>query len=123
VHDLEPKDRGALPTTIGMSTRLAYERAQAAGIELQPLLHKAGLTKQQVEDVDARLSVPSQIEFLNVAATALQDKCLGFHLGQGAELRRFGLVYYTAASSDTLGMALHFGHGLATTGPIRLDDQ
>ncbi len=97
---------GAVPTTIGMSTRLAYERAKAAGIELKPLLQKAGLTKQQVEDVDARLSVPSQIEFLNVAATALQDDYLGFHLARGADLRRFGLVYYTAASSDTLGMAL-----------------
>jgi AraC-like DNA-binding protein len=97
---------GAVPTTIGMSTRLAYERAQAAGIELKPLLKKAGLTRQQVEDVDARLSVPSQIEFLNATATALQDDYLGFHLARGADLRRFGLVYYAAASSDTLGTAL-----------------
>jgi AraC-like DNA-binding protein len=101
-----PEHLAAVPTTLGTSTRLAYQRARAAGLELQPLLKKAGLTKQQVEDVDARLSVPSQIEFLNVAATALQDEYLGFHLGQGAELRRFGLVYYTAASSETLAMAL-----------------
>jgi AraC-like DNA-binding protein len=106
VQDVKPKHPGAIPTTAGMATRLAYERAQAAGIELQPLLNKAGLTKQQVEDVDARLSVASQIRFLNVAATALQDEYLGFHLGQRAELRKLGLVYYTAASSDTLGKAL-----------------
>ena len=102
----QPTHLGAIPTTIGMSTRLAYERAQAAGVELNPLLQKAGLTKHQVEDVDARLSVLSQIEFLNAVAAALQDEDLGFHLGQAADLRRFGLVYYTAASSHTLGVAL-----------------
>jgi len=107
VHDLEPKRLGAIPTAAGLVTRLAYERAQAAGIELEPLLKKAGLTKQQVEDVDARLSVPSQIGFLNLTATALQDEFLGFHLGQQlAELRRAGLLYYVPASSDTLGEAL-----------------
>jgi AraC-like DNA-binding protein len=106
VHNFKPKHLGAIPTTVGMATRLAYERVQRAGIEPKPLLNEAGLTKQQVEDVDARLSVTSQIRFLNVAATALQDEYLGFHLGQEVELRRFGLVYYAAASSDTLGKAL-----------------
>ena len=106
MHDLKPKHLGAIPTTAGMATRLAYERAQAAGIDLKPLLKEAGLTKQQVEDVDARFSVPSQIRFLNGAATALQDEYLGFHLGRDVELRRLGLIYYTAASSDTLGKAL-----------------
>jgi AraC-like DNA-binding protein len=107
VHDFEPKRLGAIPTATGTVTRLAYERAQAAGIELQPLLTKVGLTKQQVEDVDARLSVPCQIRFLNLAESALQDEYLGFHLGQQlAELRKLGLLYYVAASSDTLGEAL-----------------
>jgi len=107
VHNLESKRlSAAIPTAAGVLTRLAYERARAAGIELEPLLKKAGLTKQQVEDVDARLSVPCQIRFLNLAASALQDDLLGFHLGQGAELRRFGLLYYAAASSTTLGEAL-----------------
>src|SRR5215468_571037 len=106
VCGLEPRRLGAVPTAAGIITRLACERAQAAGIELEPLLKRAGLTKQQVEDVDARLSVQCQIRFLNFAATALQDEYLGFHLGQVAELRRLGLLYYVAASSDTLGEAL-----------------
>jgi len=107
VYDLKPKRLGAIPTAQGLATRLAYERAQAAGIELEPLLRKAGLTKQQVEDVDVRISVPCQIGFLNFAARALQDEFLGFHLGQHlAEHRRVGLLYYVPASSDTLGEAL-----------------
>src|SRR5215467_8863898 len=107
MHDLEPKRLGAIPTAAGLLTRLAYERAQAAGIELEPLLKKAGLTKQQVEDVDARISAQCQIRFLNLAASALQDKFLGFHLAeQLADLRRIGLLSYVMASSDALGEGL-----------------
>jgi hypothetical protein len=106
VHDLEKRLSAAIPTTVGITTRLAYQRAQAAGIALEPLLATAGLTKQEVEDVDARLSVQCQIRFLTVAASALQDEFLGFHLGQVAELRLFGFPFYVALSSDTLGEAL-----------------
>jgi len=100
------KRLAAVPTTTGGATRLAYQRAQAAGIEVGPLLKKAGLTNQQVEDVDARLSARSQISFLNLVASALHDDYLGFHLGQLADLRHLGLLYYVVASSETLGEAL-----------------
>ena len=107
MHDLKPKCLGAIPTVAGLLTRLAYERLQKAGIELEPLLRTAGLTRQQVEDVDARLSAPSQIRFVNLAASALHDEYLGFHLGQQLDdLRKLGLLYYVAASSGTLGEAL-----------------
>ena len=107
MHDLEPERLGAIPTTTGMITGLACEWAQAAGIEPEPLLKEAGLTKQHVENADARLSVECQVRFLNLAASALQDELLGFHLGQQlAEPQKFGLLYYVAASSDTLGEAL-----------------
>jgi AraC-like DNA-binding protein len=70
-------------------------------------LKKAGLTKQQVENVDARLDVQCQIRFLKLVASALQDEFLGFHLAeQLADLRRIGLLYYVMASSDALGQAL-----------------
>lgn len=92
---------------MGLITRLAYERAQAAGIELEPLLDKAGLTKQQVEDVDARIGAHNQIKFLNLTASALHDEFLGFHLAkQPADSRRIGPLYYIVASSATLGEGL-----------------
>jgi AraC-like DNA-binding protein len=104
--DLKPKRLGAIPTAIATATRLAYARAQAAGIDVEPLLMRAGLTKQEVEDVNARLGVLCQIRFLNFTASALQDEYLGFHLGEVSDLRGLGLLYYIAASSDTLGEAL-----------------
>jgi hypothetical protein len=66
--------------------RLAYERGQAGRLDLEPLLKKAGLIKQQVEDVHARISAQSQISFLDLVASALQDEHLVFHIGQTAEL-------------------------------------
>jgi AraC-like DNA-binding protein len=107
VHDLKSSRLGAIPTVGGLLTRLAYERVKTAGIAPEPILKTAGLTKQQIEDVDARLSTQSQIKFVNLAASALHDEFLGFNLGrQLDDLRKFGLLYYIAASSDTLGESL-----------------
>ena len=102
----DTKRLGALPTATGAIARLAYACARRADIELKPLLKKAGLTYQQINDRSARLSVQHQIEFLNVTAKALGDEFLGFHLAQLPDLRELGMLYYVAASSETLGDAL-----------------
>ncbi len=67
---------------------------------------QAGLTEQQIEDHGVRLAVQRQIRFLDVVANALGDDCLGFHLAQLPDLRELGLLFYVAASSETLGDAL-----------------
>lgn len=95
-----------ISTATGTITRLAYARAVTAGIEVEPLLRKAGFTRRQIEDTDTRLSVQRQIRFLNLTANALQDEFLGFHIAQPADLRELGLLYYVPASSDILGDAL-----------------
>jgi AraC-like DNA-binding protein len=104
--DIDTKRLCALPTAAGGIARLAYARARRAGIDLKPLLKKAGLTDQRIKDRSARLPVRHQIQFLNLAANALQDEFLGFHLAQLPDLRELGLLFYVAASSETLGGAL-----------------
>jgi AraC-like DNA-binding protein len=106
VNDVDTKRLGALPTAAGGMARLAYARAQGAGIELKPLLKKAGLTSQRLKDRSARLPVQNQIQFLNLTANALQDEFLGFHLAQVPDLRELGLLFYVAASSETVGDVL-----------------
>jgi len=96
----------AIPTAAGGITRLAYARASEAGIDVKPLLKKADLREQQIENRDTRLDVPHQIRFLNLAARALNDELLGFHLAQHVDLRELGWLYYVATSSETLGEAL-----------------
>ena len=97
---------GRMPTATGAVARLAYARARQSAVELKPLLMQAGLTELEVEDPDVRLAVQRQIRFLNVVANGLGDECLGFHLAQLPDLRELGLLFYVAASSETLGDAL-----------------
>jgi len=106
VRDPETRSFGALPSTVGVIARLAHARAKAAGVDTEPLLKKAGITRRQVEDPGARLNVRDQIIFLNLVADALKDDLLGFHLAESCELREIGLLYYVAASSETLNQAL-----------------
>jgi len=102
VRDVDVKQLGALPTATGQLARYAYARARKAKIELLPLLKEVGLTHRQIEDQDCRIAARAQIKFLNAVANALQDPLLGFHIAQSTDLRELGLLYYVAASSETL---------------------
>jgi AraC-like DNA-binding protein len=94
------------PDALGVATRLAAKRLREAGISLEPLLRSAGLSVGQVDEQDTRIGVASQIKFLELAAEALKDQLLGFGLARDGDLRLIGLLYYAAASSETLGDAL-----------------
>jgi AraC-like DNA-binding protein len=91
-----------LPVATGGMSRLAYKHALAAGIDLEAQLHKAGLTRAQIENPRAPIKVRDQIKFLNLVAAAVDDDFLGFHLAQECDLREIGLLYYVLASSETL---------------------
>jgi Arabinose-binding domain of AraC transcription regulator, N-term len=106
VHDSNGVDLDTFPSAMGIITRLACGRAKQEAIEVDAVLCKAGLTHQQIDDPRARLPVKAQIRFLELAATALRDDCLGFHLAQNFDLRMAGLFHYVLASSDTLDEAL-----------------
>ena len=97
---------GSIPTARGGIARAAYARAADAGLDVKPLLKKAGLTHRQIKDCDYRITVRTQIDFLNRAAEALREEFFGFSLAERLELRELGLVYYVMASSATLGEAL-----------------
>ena len=97
---------GAVPNAAGTLSRLASARARAAGIDVAPLMVKAGVTGQQVEDDSVWLTVQGQIRFVELVANALQDDFLGFHLAESFDVREMGLLYYVAASSESLGEAL-----------------
>jgi AraC-like DNA-binding protein len=96
----------AHPTANGAITRLAYAKAKAAGLDLGPILKKAGLTPIQIETPNTRLMVRDQIRFLDLVADALHDDFLGFHLASEFDVREIGWLYYVAASSETIGQAL-----------------
>src|SRR5882672_12842277 len=94
------------PTAAGTLSRLACARAMSAGVDVEPLMVKAGVTRKQVEDDSVRLAVKGQIEFVELVADALHDDFLGFHLARDYDLREIGLLHYVLNSSDLLGDAL-----------------
>jgi AraC-like DNA-binding protein len=73
---------------------------------VRPLLKEANISPYQIENAEERLRVRDQIQFLNLTAEALHDDFLGFHLTLQPDLRQMGLLYYVAASSNTLSQAL-----------------
>jgi len=79
---------------------------RAAQIDLKPLLSRADIAVGEVDDPETRIAVRKQVAFLNLAADALGDDCLGLTLATEFDCRDFGLWYYVLASSETLGMAL-----------------
>ena len=99
-------DRLGLPTAGGGIARLAATEARAAGVDLSPLLKAFGLTAAQIDDPDERLGVEEQIAFVDAVARALRRDRLGFELAQEFDLRTVGLLYYVAASADTLMQAV-----------------
>jgi AraC-like DNA-binding protein len=103
---LKSEDLGSIPTAQGGLTRLAAARLKSAGVPLGPLLIRSGLTPEAIAEPEERLSVKSQITFLDEAAIALKDDCLGFTLAREHDPRKIGLLYYVMASSQTLGDAL-----------------
>ena len=102
-----PTRIGSIPSASGGIARMVYARLLEHGIPAAPLLSKAGLSVEQIDDRSARLRVRSQIRFLQLAAEALQDDLLGFHLARDYDLREIGLFYYVLASSEILNDALH----------------
>ena len=96
----------SVPSASGGIARLVCARIRAAGLELAPLLAGAGLKVAQIDDPNVRLEASAQTKLLRMAAEALQDDLLGFHLARDLELREAGLIYYVLASSSDLADAL-----------------
>jgi AraC-like DNA-binding protein len=101
-----PKQSSSIRRSGGVLSRLAYRRAESKGVDVAPLLAQAGLTAAIIQDSNARVGVADQIKFVELVADALGDKNLGFHLAYDHDVREIGLLYYVAASADTLGGAM-----------------
>jgi AraC-like DNA-binding protein len=90
----------------GVLSRVAHRYALDRGVQVEPLLEKAGLTQKEIDNPKLRIGVVNQIKFVGLVAAALGDELLGFHLADDFDPGEIGLLYYVAASAATLGDAL-----------------
>jgi Arabinose-binding domain of AraC transcription regulator, N-term len=76
------------------------------GIDAEPLLFKAELSRGQLSPDSGGISVASQHRFLEFAATETNDSLLGLHVAAEMDLRDAGILFYLAAASTTVLEAL-----------------
>jgi AraC-like DNA-binding protein len=94
------------PTGLGVVSRLVADRLVQNGIDIDPLLGRLGISKGLLTDRSSNISARSQVQFINMAASALKDDLLGFHVARDADAREKGPFYYLLSSSAKLSTAL-----------------
>ncbi|HEY6878845.1 MAG TPA: AraC family transcriptional regulator ligand-binding domain-containing protein, partial [Polyangiales bacterium] len=73
------------------------------GVEAEPLLGKAQLTRAQVEDASGWLPLHRFVYLLELAARASQDDCFGAHFAARYPLHHTGLAGYVTVNASTIG--------------------
>ena len=100
-----PREISAVPSASGLASRLATKYVEREGVDPAPLLARSDLSPTALFGL-ARISVSSQVKFLEIVSREVGDEWIGMTLAADLELRELGMLYYVAASSTTLGDAL-----------------
>jgi AraC-like DNA-binding protein len=76
------------------------------GIDAEPALFGAGLSRRELAQDDIGLSVAAQYRFLELAAIEANDQLLGLHVAAEMDMRAIGILFYLTGSSRTVAEAL-----------------
>jgi hypothetical protein len=95
-----------LPTATGFAARRAVVALREHNINPVPLLERFGLSEQDVNEDQIRVSAAAQARFLESAAEALHDSALGFHLATAVNPRAVGMLFYVTSAAKDLGEAI-----------------
>jgi hypothetical protein len=97
---------GLLPTATGFAARRATAALRKHNIDPAPLLRLVGLSAQDLNLRNDRIPAATQARLLELAAEALHDRALGFHLAIETNPREAGLLFYVASAAKDLGEAI-----------------
>jgi AraC-like DNA-binding protein len=92
--------------TRGVAARETLSYLDRRGIDAEPALFGAGLSRRQLLQDDIGLSVTSQYRFLERAAAEANDQLLGLHVAAEMDLRSIGILFYLTGSAPTVSEAL-----------------
>ena len=101
--------------TRGVAARETLYYLDRKGVDAEPLLSKAELSRRQLQQDLGGVSVVSQHRFLDLAAIQMDDPLLGLHVAAEIDLREIGLLFYLAAASATVSEALEYLSRYAAT--------
>ena len=92
--------------TCGIAARETLRYLDRNGVDAEPLLLKAELSRSQLSEDSGGISVASKHRFLEFAAIETSDSLLGLHVAAEMDLRDAGILFYLAAASATVAEAL-----------------
>src|SRR5215469_16468147 len=102
--------------TRGIAARETLRYLDRNGVDAEPLLLKAELSRSQLSEDSGGISVASQHRFLEFAAIESNDSLLGLHVAAEMDLRDAGILFYLTAASATVAEALeHLARYARTT--------
>jgi AraC-like DNA-binding protein len=105
VHAHVPEESPLLWTR-GAAARETLNYLDRRGIDAQPALIGAGLSRRQLSQDEIGVSVASQYRFLELAAAEANDSLLGLHVAAEMDIRAVGILFYLTGSSRTVSEAL-----------------
>ena len=92
--------------TRGVAARETLNYLDRRGIDAEPALFGAGISRHQLSQDDIGLPVASQYRFLELAAAEANDQLLGLHVAAEMDLRSIGLLFYLTESAPAVSEAL-----------------
>jgi AraC-like DNA-binding protein len=92
--------------TRGIAARETLRYLDKHGIDAEPLLSRTELSRGRLMEDPGGISVVSQYQFLELAASETNDPLLGLHVAAELDLRDIGILFYLAAASATVSEAL-----------------
>jgi len=101
-----PPQESPLLWTRGIAARETLSYLDRRGIDAEPALFGAGISRRQLSQDELVLPVASQYRFLELAAVEANDQLLGLHVAAEMDLRSIGILFYLTGSSRTVAEAL-----------------
>ena len=92
--------------TRGVAARETLSYLDRRGIDAEPALIGAGISRRQLSQDDIGLSVASQYRFLELAAAEANDQLLGLRVAAEMDIRAIGILFYLTESAPTVSSAL-----------------
>jgi len=99
-------EESSLLWTQGVAARVTLSYLDRRGIDANPALLGAGLSRRHLSRDDLGVSVASQFRFLELAAAEADDSLLGLHVAAEMDTRDIGILFYLTGSSPTVSKAL-----------------
>jgi AraC-like DNA-binding protein len=119
----ERSPQPAFVWTRGIAARETLRYLDRHGVDAEPLLSQAELSRARLAENPSGISVASQHRFLELAAFETNDPLLGLHVAAELDLRDIGILFYLQASSATVAEALEYlaRYAATTNEEIRLE--